>query len=173
MIRSSFVSLALPPFQWIEVMELLKSMNSRVSLILLVIAVVYLILSYQLPSYAYTEVDADVIPKALGWLLAFLAVLLFFSKDNETEEQRQKRNIPKKEIGMLLGVGALIFLYIFLLEILGFIVISALFIFFCALFLGYRSHLVNGIVAIAFSAVIYFLFTSLLQISLPQGILPF
>ncbi|WP_338112889.1 tripartite tricarboxylate transporter TctB family protein [Oceanobacillus oncorhynchi] len=151
---------------------LLKSINSRVSLVLLVIAIVYLIFSYQLPSYAYTEVDADVIPKVLGWLLVFLAILLFFSKDNETEAQRQKRNIPKKEIGMLLGVGALIFIYIFLLEILGFILVSALFIFFCSLFLGYRSHIVNGIVSIAFSAFIYFVFTSLLQISLPSGILP-
>lgn len=151
---------------------MLKSINSRVSLVLLVIVIVYLIFSYQLPSYAYTEVDADVIPKALGWLLVFLAILLFFSKDNETEAQRQKRNIPKKEIGMLLGVGALIFIYIFLLEILGFILVSALFIFFCSLFLGYRSHIVNGIVSIAFSAFIYFVFTSLLQISLPSGILP-
>ncbi|CEI82432.1 hypothetical protein J18TS1_29940 [Oceanobacillus oncorhynchi subsp. incaldanensis] len=151
---------------------MLKSINSRVSLVLLVIAIVYLIFSYQLPSYAYTEVDADVIPKVLGWLLVFLAILLFFSKDNETEAQRQKRNIPKKEIGMLLGVGALIFIYIFLLEILGFILVSALFIFFCSLFLGYRSHIVNGIVSIAFSAFIYFVFTSLLQISLPSGILP-
>ncbi|MEF3328998.1 tripartite tricarboxylate transporter TctB family protein [Oceanobacillus oncorhynchi] len=151
---------------------MLKSINSRVSLVLLVIAIVYLIFSYQLPSYAYTEVDADVIPKALGWLLVFLAILLFFSKDNETEAQRQKRNIPKKEIGILLGVGALIFIYIFLLEILGFILVSALFIFFCSLFLGYRSHIVNGIVSIAFSAFIYFVFTSLLQISLPSGILP-
>ncbi|MGX8790302.1 tripartite tricarboxylate transporter TctB family protein [Oceanobacillus oncorhynchi] len=151
---------------------MLKSINSRVSLVLLVIAIVYLIFSYQLPSYAYTEVDADVIPKALGWLLVFLAILLFFSKDNETEAQRQKRNIPKKEIGMLLGVGALIFIYIFLLEILGFILVSALFIFFCSLFLGYRSHIVNGIVSIAFSSFIYFVFTSLLQISLPSGILP-
>ncbi|WP_368483298.1 tripartite tricarboxylate transporter TctB family protein [Oceanobacillus sojae] len=172
MIRYLSVSLALPPINRIEVIALLKSMNSRISLILLVIAVVYLILSYQLPSYAYTEVDADAIPKALGWLLVFLAILLFFSKDNETEEQRQKRNIPKKEIGMLLGVGALIFLYIFLLEILGFIVVSALFIFFCSIFLGYKSHIVNGIVSVAFSAFIYFIFTSLLQISLPSGILP-
>lgn len=173
MIRYSFVSLALQPFYQIGVMELLKSINNWVSLILLVIAAVYLILSYQLPAYAYTEVDADVIPKALGWLLVFLAILLFFSKDNETEEQRQRRNIPKKETGMLLGIGGLIFIYISLLEIVGFIVISTLFIFLCSLFLGYKSHIVNGVVSIAFSGFIYIIFNTLLQISLPSGILPF
>ncbi|MGO4889225.1 tripartite tricarboxylate transporter TctB family protein [Anaerobacillus sp. MEB173] len=152
---------------------MLKTMNQRVSIVLLLIAIVYLILSYQLPSYAYTEVDADMIPKALGWLLIFLSVLLFLAKDSETEEQKARRKIPKKDIGVLLTVAGFIFVYIMLLEFLGFVIITALFIFFCSWFLGYKQHVTNMIVSVVFPVFMYTVFTMLLKISLPQGILPF
>lgn len=69
---------------------MLKTMNQRLSVILLIIAVGYLVLTYQLPSYGYTQVDADVIPSVLGWVLIALAIGLFFTKDSETEEQKRK-----------------------------------------------------------------------------------
>jgi putative tricarboxylic transport membrane protein len=150
-----------------------KTINQRISLVLFFIAIVYLILTYQLPSYAYTEVDADMIPTALGWILIFLSILLFFSKDSETEAQKARRNIPKKDIAVLLTVGAFIFVYIMLLEILGFIIITALFIYFCSWFLGYQKHFTNIAVSILFPLFMYIVFTMLLNISLPKGLLPF
>jgi putative tricarboxylic transport membrane protein len=128
--------------------------------------------SYQLPSSQFATVDADVIPKALGWLLFGLSIILFFQKDNETEEQKQRRQIPKKEIGVLLIVALFIFLYIFLLEILGFVIVTMLFIFFCSKFLGYERIKSNIAVSILFPVIMYGVFVYLLQISLPQGILP-
>lgn len=152
---------------------MLKTVNQKVSLVLLAIGAGYLILAYQIPSYPYTQVDADIIPKVLGYLLIFLSVLLFLSKDSETEEQKARRKIPKKEVGMLLGVGGIILFYIMLLEILGFVVVTALFIFVCSRFLGYKNHLVNGLVSVLFPIILYLMFTELLKISLPSGILPF
>lgn len=72
----------------------------------------YLILSYQLPTYPYIPVDADAIPKTLGWLLLALSVGLFFSKDRDSEEQKAKRHIPKKDVISLLVVFLFVFLYI-------------------------------------------------------------
>ncbi|MUK90159.1 tripartite tricarboxylate transporter TctB family protein [Ornithinibacillus sp. L9] len=152
---------------------MLKTLNQKVSLVLLAIAAGYLLLSYQLPSYPYAIVDADVLPKGLGYLLVILVIALFFTKDSETEEQKARRNIPKKDILALLAVFAFVFFYIFLLEILGFVLTTALFIFFCSWFLGYKKHLTNIIVAVLFPLFMYFTFTEFLQISLPQGILPF
>lgn len=152
---------------------MLKTVNQKVSLVLLAIGVFYLIFAYQIPSYQYTEVDADAIPKILGYLLVFLSVLLFFSKDSETKEQKEKRNIPKKEIAMLLGVAGFILLYIMFLEALGFIIVTACFIYFCSWFLGYKNHLANGLVSILFPVILYLMFTELLQMNLPSGILPF
>lgn len=152
---------------------MLKTVNQKVSLVLLAIGVTYLILAYQIPSYPYTEVDADTIPKILGYLLIFLSILLFLSKDSETEEQKDRRKIPKKEVGMLLGVVGFILLYIMLLEMLGFIIITALFIYFCSWFLGYTKHITNGLVSILFPLILYLMFTELLKMNLPSGILPF
>ncbi|WP_067729124.1 tripartite tricarboxylate transporter TctB family protein [Oceanobacillus damuensis] len=152
---------------------MLKTVNKKVSLVLLAIGTGYLILAYQIPSYPYTQIDADVIPKTLGYLLIFLSVLLFISKDSETEEQKARRNIPKKEVGMLLVVAGLILLYIILLEIIGFVLVTAVFIYSCSRFLGYKSHITNGVVSISLPVLMYLMFTELLKISLPSGILPF
>src|SRR5699024_7836246 len=103
---------------------MLKTTNQKVSLILLAIGIFYLIVAYMIPSFPFTEVDADVIPKTLGFLFIFLCILLFLSKDSDTDEQKEARKIPKKEIGMLLGVGSLILLYIIFLEILGFVLVT-------------------------------------------------
>jgi putative tricarboxylic transport membrane protein len=150
-----------------------KTLNQRISIVLLVLAIVYLILAFQLPSFAYTNIDADVVPKGLGFLLVALSIGLFFAKDSETEEQKARRNIPKKDIGALLAVFAFVFLYIFFLELLGFVVTTAIFIFGCSWFLGYKKHVVSALVSVLFPLVMYLLFTSFLQINLPQGILPF
>lgn len=152
---------------------MLKTINQRVSIILLLLAAGYLYLSYQLPSFAYTNVDSDVLPKALGWLLAVLSIALFFAKDSETEEQRARRDIPLKDLGMIATVFLLILGYILLFELLGFILVTFLFIFSSSLILGYKKHITNGIVSVLFPVILYFAFTEFLQISLPQGILPF
>ncbi|MEQ6378199.1 tripartite tricarboxylate transporter TctB family protein [Bacillaceae bacterium S4-13-56] len=151
---------------------MLKSVNQKVSIFLFLLAGVYLFLSYQLPSYPYTAIDADVIPKSLGWLLVLLSISLFLSKDQETEEQKKKRDIPKAEWLMLTGVFGLVFLYIFLLEIIGFVLVTGLFIYFCSLFLGYRKNVSNVLVSILFPVGLYIIFNFLLKIELPQGILP-
>ena len=151
---------------------MLKAITRKVSLILGVLAIFYLILSYQLPSYPYAQIDADAIPKMLGFLLLFLAVLLFFSKQEETEAERQKRTIPKADVLMLLSVCGFILAYIILLEIVGFVIMTMTFVYFCSWYLGYKNHKVNGITSVVFSLSIYLLFTRLLLISLPAGILP-
>ncbi|WP_019156377.1 tripartite tricarboxylate transporter TctB family protein [Robertmurraya massiliosenegalensis] len=151
---------------------MLKTINQRIALILFLLAAGYLIVSYQLPSFPYTPVDADVIPKGLGWLLIVLSVALYFSKDSETEEQKSRRNIPKKELLMISAVFLMVFGYIALFEIMGFIVMTVLFIYFCTWFLGYKKHVINVIVSICFSLFMYAIFVYLLGIKLPQGIIP-
>lgn len=151
---------------------MIHSTNRKLGLVLTIFSIFFLVLSYQLPNYSYAIVDADVIPKGLGWILLGLSIILFLQKDNETEAQKERRNIPKKEIGMLVAVAFFIFLYIFLLEILGFILVTMLFIFGCARFLGYTSLKTNIAVSVLFPVILYSIFVYLLQISLPQGILP-
>ncbi|OZU88160.1 hypothetical protein CIL03_13630 [Virgibacillus indicus] len=152
---------------------MLKTLNQRISIVLILIGTGYLVLTFQLPSYAYVPADADLIPMVLGILLIILAVCLYFSKDSETEEQKARRNIPKQDVVALLTVFGFILVYIIFLEILGFVLITALFVFFCSWFLGYKKHITNLLVSVIFPVFMYVMFTEFLRISLPQGILPF
>ncbi|MDY0404363.1 tripartite tricarboxylate transporter TctB family protein [Virgibacillus sp. 179-BFC.A HS] len=148
-----------------------RTKNKKVSIALILIAIVYLILSFQLPSYAYVPVDSDLVPIGLGVILLLLSAMLFFTKDQEQKENEE--HIPKKDLPIVLGVICFTILYIALLEIIGFIMTTMLFLFLCSLFLGYRKHVVNAAVSIVIPILIYLLFNDFLQVSLPTGILPF
>lgn len=150
---------------------MLSTRNKKISVLIILLGVFYLIQSFKLPEYAYVPVDADAVPIGLGVLLLVLASILYFTRDQEEKEDEDK--ITKKELPVVLGVIGFIFIYIFLLERVGFVLVSMFFIFFCSMFLGYKKHIVNGIVSIAISTSIYFLFDSFLQVQLPSGILPF
>ncbi|PTX61292.1 putative tricarboxylic transport membrane protein [Melghirimyces profundicolus] len=153
-------------------MKVLKTTNQKIALFLIVLSIVYLILSFRLPPFAYVPVDSDVVPISLGFLLLFLSVLLFFKKDRESEEGQSNRAIPKQEILILVAVLLFILLYIFLLERVGFILVTTCFIFVCSWFLGYKKWVINAVVSVLTPILIYYLFTSFLQIELPQGVLP-
>ncbi|WP_211655219.1 tripartite tricarboxylate transporter TctB family protein [Planococcus alpniumensis] len=152
---------------------MLASINRKLGLLIFIVAAVYLYLSFQLPSYEYAPIDADVIPKGLGILLLVLSVFLFFSRVVETDAEKAKRDIPKKELGVIAAVFAMIFVYILLFETIGFIITTSLFIFFCSWFLGYRAWKTNILVSLLFPIVMYAIFVFALGIVLPRGILPF
>lgn len=152
---------------------MLASINRKLGLLIFIVAAVYLYLSFQLPNYEYAPIDADVIPKGLGILLLVLSVFLFFSRVVETDAEKAKRNIPKKELGVIAAVFAMIFVYILLFEAIGFIITTTLFIFFCSWFLGYRAWKTNILVSLLFPIIMYAIFVFALGIVLPRGILPF
>jgi len=155
-----------------EVSHLLSTINQRIGLLLFLIASVYLYLSFQLPNYPYSPVDADVIPKGLGILMIILSIALYFSRAKETDAEKAKRAIPKKEILVLVAVFAMIFFYILLFETIGFIIMTSAFIFFCSWFLGFRKWKTNILVSLLFPVIMYLIFVHALGISLPRGILP-
>ncbi|WP_082233197.1 tripartite tricarboxylate transporter TctB family protein [Halobacillus massiliensis] len=152
---------------------MVKTMNQKISIVLMLFSIGYLYLSFNLREYPYVPVDSDLVPKVLGFILFGLAILLYFDKSSETKEQKAKRDVPKREIPMMLGVAGMILIYIFLFEMIGFLIMTALFVFGCAAFLGYRRWVTNVIVSLLFPGILYYVFNYLLQIRLPQGILPF
>lgn len=151
-------------------------MRNKVSaIVLFLFSILYLILTIKLPKYELVPVDADVVPLVLGITLLILSIMLFFIKSTEADEEKQSPIIPEKkeDFIMILVVAILIFLYIFLLERLGFVLTTILFLFVTTLSLGYKKHISNVIVSIVVPTVFYIVFDMLLDISLPSGILPF
>jgi putative tricarboxylic transport membrane protein len=152
---------------------ILKTMDRKISVVLFIVALIYLLLSYQLPAFPYTIVDADVLPKGLGFLLLLLSLILFFQNRPETKEQKQKRTLQKQDVVILLSILGTVLVYIFLLEIVGFVINTILFLIVTTRVLGYMKWRTNIIVSVLFTLILYFSFNYLLQIYLPQGFLPF
>ena len=149
------------------------SVNKGISLVLIVVSLLYLVSAYQLPEYIFVPVDADLVPKLLGYALLILSVIFFFAKDPDTEEQKAKRHIKRDDLFMLLGVLALILIYITVLEVIGFVIMTALFIVCCSRLLGFKKWSTLITTAIIFAVGSYSLFNYALAIRLPSGILPF
>ncbi|MEN1969578.1 tripartite tricarboxylate transporter TctB family protein [Lentibacillus sp. N15] len=148
-----------------------QTTNKKVSIVLILIAIVYLVLSFRLPAYAYVPVDSDIVPIGLGVILLFLSGMLYFIKDQEKEEASD--HITKRDLPAVLGVICFTIVYIALLEVIGFLIMTVLFLFLCSLFLGYRKHWVNAIISLILPILIYLLFVEFLQVQLPTGILSF
>ncbi|WP_432361282.1 tripartite tricarboxylate transporter TctB family protein [Sporosarcina sp. UB5] len=151
----------------------LHTMDRKVSVVLMAISIIYLLLAFQLPDYPYSQVDSDVLPKGLGFLLFGLAILLFIQNRPETEEEKQKRNIKKEDVILLLVTLGALLLYVFFLEIIGFVLSTVIFLVLTMRMYGYMNLKRNIIVSVIFTLLLYFAFNYLLKIYLPQGILPF
>ncbi|WP_201716063.1 tripartite tricarboxylate transporter TctB family protein [Rossellomorea arthrocnemi] len=144
-----------------------------ISLILLVFAGVYLALSYRLPAFPYAIIDSDVLPKGLGYLLIILAIVLFLQAKDDTDEDKKRRYVKKEDVVILFSVLASLLVYIFLLESVGFLLSTILFLLVIPFVLGFKKKVTTVLVAFLFSGVMYYSFNYLLNITLPQGILPF
>ena len=151
----------------------IQNMDRKVALVIMFIAVVYLVLSFRLPEYPYALVDADALPKGLGYLLLSLSVILFFQNRPEKDEEKQKRNIKKDDLIILIVTLLSLLLYVFLLEPLGFVISTIVFLAFTIRLYGYKKWITNLVVSIGFSLFLYFSFNYILKVYLPQGIMPF
>jgi putative tricarboxylic transport membrane protein len=150
---------------------MVNNTQKKISLILMAVALGYLLLSFQLPAFPYAIVDSDVLPKGLGFLLFILSILLFIEK--KPGHKQEKVAINKDEIKILLITLVLILVYIMLLEPIGFVLDTMAFLITATRILGYQNWKIIISVSVLFTLVLYISFNYLLNIYLPQGILPF
>ena len=81
-----------------------------------------------------------------------------------------KEESTSKELVRLIGVVALVFVYLFLIRYMGFITSTLAFSFCYLLVLKERRPLILALAPIALVAIIYFIFTQLLVVPLPRGV---
>lgn len=145
--------------------------DRQAAIVLSIISIIYLIFSYRIPSYELAVMDSYALPVGLGWLLLVLSLALFFFGEKTGEKQQEP--ISRKEWGVIGAVFGSTLAYVFLLEWLGYVLVTLPFILGVTALLGYRRWVVNAAVAVAFTGITYYAFNYLLNIYLPQGILPF
>lgn len=138
-----------------------------VAAVTLAIGVVLLVASLRMPEAMLGDpAGPRLLPLILSWALIGLSALLMAKPS------------PRLATGRLWGGGwrltaasALLFVYAFVLTPLGYVVATAVVLFaFLALYNPGR-HLVNAIVAVAFTGVTYGIFHTALGVYLPKGLL--
>ena len=150
-------------------------------------SVLYLYFSFDIVPFrglGATPLDATFIPRFWGTCLFLLSISLLsrglrqrkIKVDNAGSEAAVKFSLGdfyQRNYEVILTFTA-IGIYIALLGIVGFIIMSALYIFFQALLLsppGRRNYKTAAILAILSSVAIDFMFVRLLSVLLPRGIL--
>ncbi|MED1739207.1 tripartite tricarboxylate transporter TctB family protein [Bacillus swezeyi] len=147
--------------------------NRVVSVVILAVAAIYLALSFNLDSYPYAVIDADVLPKSLGILLLILGIFLFFEKDQKDTNVKKLFQLKKKDVKVMTLCVVSLLIYITILEMAGFLLSTIILLIALPAILGYRKWKTAIVVSLIFTSTIYFSFHYLLNIMLPQGVLPF
>lgn len=142
-----------------------KTFDRYASLLFLIIGTAFVIESNGISQSAYgSNVGPDIFPKILGVLLILLSLRLFYEtfKYAKNEEKRQTLDYPRF---LIIFISAI--LYAFLLESLGYVITTFLF-----LVVGFQAMergnwLKTLVISAAFSFGVYYLFVEVLKGSLP------
>ena len=108
-------------------------------------------------------------PWVLAGCLFFLSLLLFFSSVFQGAGSDRKVSLPLKDVGGILGLLALILVYIQAMIHLGFLITTVVFLAVLALISGSRRPLEIIIFSMVTTSAIYFLFDHFFNVVLPAG----
>ncbi len=159
------------------------------SVVLIIFSASYLTGAFFIPMPALKQqLGPGGFPIAIGFAMLILACVYAWQQfrgvppPKETEEEIEKRaaiigaesKIEKKTDLKTMGfILALMLLYAFFFEILGYAISTFLMFMAGVLYLDRRHPLRDGVIAVISSFVLYYIFTILLRVQLPAGPLKF
>lgn len=155
-----------------------SNFNTNVAIFFIVFSIVfYLLIPYQIASpkiligRTLVGMTPTLFPRLTIIGLLCLSVLYLIlspklDKNISFKEEIEKRNLTKSAV-----IFVIIIAYTFLFESLGFVISSALTAAAVSLFLGNRNIFILLVVTILIPISIFFIFTSVLYVSLPRGLL--
>ncbi len=147
-------------------------MDRFIAVGLMLFSAIYLYGAWKLPRFSMTmAVDAYVFPIAVGLVMLALSALLFFQSTGEGRPRLFQNLSPAGRTMAILVGWALA--YALLIRPLGYLLMTTLFIVGASTLLGWRRWGVALGVALAFAGASYYLFTVVLSVTLPSGILAF
>lgn len=154
--------------------------NQVLGVIFALLAAGYLAMAYQIPDFPLPRpVDSDLFPKVLGFMLLGLSLLLFLEKPEQAVVVDEDASHPPEPNGWLrpwsrVSITAVaIAIYALLLNPLGFVLASVVLASGLTWYYGYRNHAVNLAVSLGIVLGLYLTMTRVLDVYLPDGLLPF
>lgn len=151
--------------------------NFAIFAILTILDVIVFLNIRQIPSGGKLGVGADFMPKIVCILLALCAAgFLIQALRSPKAEKAQKKSgeIQKSSMIRFAAAMGLLLIYALLLQPVGFIIMTIVYIFFQSLLMvpeEKRSYKTSAILAVTAAIVIYFVFSRGLSMQLPEGIL--
>ena len=138
--------------------------------------------AYRIPSRASLGLGADYLPKIVGYLLLFLSLcflikgLLIRSPKKATDqtEKAEKTEFDIKPVIKFSATILFLIIYVLLFKKVGFIIMTALYIFAQSLLMvpsEKRNILLSAVLGIVTSILLYLIFSKGLNMLLPNGIL--
>lgn len=154
--------------------------NQVLGLSIALVSVGYLAMAFQIPNFPLPRpIDSDLFPKALGFILFALAVMLFLEKPQQrdisaaVEQHEQGGPLLLQPWARIVVTSLAIVAYALLLVPLGFVATSLVFSYGLAWYYGFQRHGVNLAVSLGVVLTLYLAMTRGMDVYLPSGILPF
>jgi len=149
--------------------------NILTGIISIVLGLVYSITALRLPQMAMGDrLGPKIFPYFVG-IVTIITGIAMILQDRNPEKRSKKVDFGFKEhknvwikIGLLTIAGIVFGLVI---DGLGYMIATALFMFFVSMLINRRKLVQNIVIAVLFSVVTYFVFGVALKLSLPRGII--
>jgi len=134
--------------------------------------------TYSFEALTTTRIGPDFMPKIISVFMAVFSILIVFSgfkrlKESKKEEIMIENSDKVNYIPVLITLGLMIG-YIVLMPIIGFLIMTALYIFCQIMVLCHKSNRkiwLFLLISIVSSVVIYYVFRSVFYVMLPNGII--
>lgn len=139
------------------------------SILFALIGAMFIMESRSISTSAYgSEVGPNMFPLGLGIILILLSLRLFWETVKQKNTQTAPASSDKLNYKRFLPILIATFLYVFLLETLGYVIASFLFLTFAFRVMGSASIVKAAVVSLVFSAGVYFIYVYLLKGTLPE-----
>ncbi|KKI93829.1 transporter [Bacillus sp. SA1-12] len=142
-----------------------KTFDRYSSIVYMMVGIFFIFESRNISDTAYgSNVGPDIFPTILGAILILLSIRLFYETFHYFDPATEKESLDYKRFFIIL-VSALF--YALLLENVGFILTTFLFLLICFQVMDRKQIFKSAIIAACFSGGVYFLFVEVLEGSLP------
>ena len=147
----------------------------------IVLSLVMYFASFDIQEFMQTRVGASFMPRIASFLFIILGGLLIFGSFRCFVPEETKRSAAESSEKKVFGGMPAVFLslllmtaYVGMMERVGFILTSIVYIFLQILVLekrGNRNYMVFGLISIAVPIVVFYLFVNVFKVLIPAGIL--
>jgi putative tricarboxylic transport membrane protein len=151
--------------------------NSVVAIVLMVFSIiVFILIPYEiekprlLAGRSLSDLTPSFFPR-LSIVGLFILSVCYLVISPKMEEENLFKELKAKSLVRVLVTVAVFVVYALLFEPLGFILSSALMVCTLTLYYGNRNIFIMLLVVVGAPLAIYFIFTHILQVSLPEGLL--